>query len=518
MDLNYVNKYFEELIPMMHNPLAEHIEKKVKVDISTSPRTFPELQLPFEITGSLPEGLYVCSKLPDFDCMYPESLSSLKLSPPSLIMLDNKPGFVWYVVEEHDTDVLIKQFGRDVLRKMKNNSKSLFCLNPDKIWRSGVFQEKIRRATFNFSDSLFKCDVNVDISGPTYNLEVTVMELQDVFTIKLESDFVLAFQLDRWPRLIVENWLNRDFKSWPSSPTIGRILHNDLFIVPKTSVDGNSELEWRISFSVLEKQLSMEITKPQRVCYKFFKSLSLEYFNNPKILCSYHLKTIFFWTLHELNADKKWDDSHIGERLLDLFDVLINHLKIGSIPNSFLQQMNLLEGISREDLDIVLNQVLVCRNKVENCGCPGINDRPFSNRSWIERYYAGLNFEFTKKAAEKYFTHNDNKQKSWKYFTYVIWIRFLRKNKSSRGEISSIQEKLREDSDIDYLQRCCHKCSHSRDNKVYGSYAILRYVLMESRTESLRLYRQDITDIDEQEHDLVMGTLRFEWDVSQVLR
>lgn len=41
---------------------------------------------------------------------------------------------------------------------------------------------------------------------------------------------------------------------------------------------------------------------------------------------------------------------------------------------------------------------------------------------------------------------------------------------------------------------------------------------MESRRESLRLYRQDITDIDEQEHDLVMGTLRFEWDVSQVLR
>ena len=518
MDLNSVNKYFEELIPMMHNPLAEHIEEKTRVDISTSPRKYPELHLPFEITGSLPEGLYVCSKLPDFDCMYPESLFNLKLPPPSLIMLDDKPGFVWYVVEEDDKAVLIKQFGRDVLREIEKNGKSFSCLNPDKIWRSGVFKETIRRAILNFSDALFKFDVNVDITGPTYNFEVTVMELQDVFTIKLESDFVLAFQVDRWPLLIVENWLNRDFKSWPSSPTIGRILHNGLFIVPKTSVDGNSELEWRISFSVLEKQLCMEMTKAQKVCYKFFKSLSLEYFNNTKILCSYHLKTIFFWTLHELNADKKWDNSHIGERLLDLFDALINYLKTGNIPNFFVHQMNLLEGISREDLDIVLNKALACRTKVENCGCLGMNDRPFSNRSWIERYYAGINFEFTEKAAEKYFTHKGNKKKSWKYFTYVVWIRFLRKNKSNRGEISSIQEKLREDSDIDYLETCCHKCSHSRDNKVYGSYAILKYVLMESRTESLRLYRQDITDVDVQEHDLVMGTLRFEWDVSQVLR
>ena len=42
-----------------------------------------------------------------------------------------------------------------------------------------------------------------------------------------------------------------------------------------------------------------------------------------------------------------------------------------------------------------------------------------------------------------------NKEKSWKYFTYVIWIRFLRMQKAKRSDIKSIKQKLRTDPDID---------------------------------------------------------------------
>ena len=80
-----------------------------------------------------------------------------------------------------------------------------------------------------------------------------------------------------------------------------------------------------------------------------------------------------------------------------------------------------------------------------------------------------------------------------------------------------IQEKLGEDLDIKYLQDCCDKCSYSRDDKVYGTYGLLKYVLMENRMESLVLYQREINDIDETEFDLVMGTLRFDWDVYKIL-
>lgn len=74
--------------------------------------------------------------------------------------------------------------------------------------------------------------------------------------------------------------------------------------------------------------------------------------------------------------------------------------------------------------------------------------------------------------------------------------------KAKRSDIKSIKQKLRTDPDIGSLENCLMKCSCSRDNQFYGPYALLKYVLIESRVESLALFRKEVTELEEEEFDL----------------
>ena len=90
-------------------------------------------------------------------------------------------------------------------------------------------------------------------------------------------------------------------------------------------------------------------------------------------------------------------------------------------------------------------------------------------------------------------------------------------NKDKTNDVPLIEEKLRTDPDIDYLVICLKKCTCSRGNRRYSPYAFLKYILNDNRTESLALFRKEVTEVAKQEFDLVMGTLRFDWDVYRAL-
>ena len=511
MDLATVNRYFQEHIPMMRNPIAEHMVEKVRNYVKSEQVTSPEKEIAIEYTGSIAEDLYICSKVPDIDCLVYVQKNFLELKPPSLKYLDNKPGFVWYIVDDEDKKVLSEWFEDEhAVFEATENGKTFSCLNPNKFWRSGKIQSFVKQLASELSSKTIMT-VDLNISGPTYTFESKVSELQDVFTAKGEMDYVCAFQLQEWPSFLRKNWINRNYETWPSRATAARILSSGLGLVPKSSPNGNSNLEWRLSFSLAEMALTMDLTSSQKITYKYLKFLATEEFNNPKILHTYHLKTVFFWTLQELPPEKKWENALIGERLLDLFYYLIKCLKVGIIPNFFVPQMNILESISREKLDTVLANVLNTMPKIQNP-----YNQLLSGRSWIEIYHKGINFTFTENAKHRYFTEDNNRKQSWKYFTYIIWSRYLRKNKDKKNDIPLIEEKLRTDPDIDYLEICLKKCSCSRGNRLYSPYALLKYILNDNRTESLALFRKEVTEVAEQEFDLVMGTLRFDWDVYKV--
>lgn len=84
MDLATVNRYFQEHIPMMRNPIAEHMVEKVRNYVKSEQVTSPEKEIAIEYTGSIAEDLYICSKVPDIDCLVYVQKNFLELKPPSL--------------------------------------------------------------------------------------------------------------------------------------------------------------------------------------------------------------------------------------------------------------------------------------------------------------------------------------------------------------------------------------------------------------------------------------------------
>ena len=310
MDLALVNQYFQEHIPMMHNPLADFVVKNVS-------EYFVEKELMgslrYVIAGSSAEGLYICSKHPDIDCMLYSAQRNLKLKPPHLKNLHDKPGFAWYIIDDDEKRIFTDCFEEDVVIEVSKNGKTFTYLNPSKFWRSGDRQKDISDLVSDkttATSAVTTVDLNID--GPAYPVESKITILQHAFHAKVETDLVCAFELDEWPYFICKNWIFRNHMTWPSHDTAFRISRYGLSLVPKTSSYGNSNLEWRLSFSAQEKELCMELISAQKIVYKYLKFLAIEHFNKAKILHSYHLKTVFFWTLQTLPPEKKMGKSLNG--------------------------------------------------------------------------------------------------------------------------------------------------------------------------------------------------------------
>ena len=128
MDLALVNQYFQEHIPMMHNPLADFMVEKVEYFVEK------ELMgsLRYVIAGSLAESLYICSKVPDIDCMPYNAQRDLKLKPPHLKTLHDKLGFAWYIIDDDEKRIFTECFGEDVVIEDSKNGKTFTYLNPSK--------------------------------------------------------------------------------------------------------------------------------------------------------------------------------------------------------------------------------------------------------------------------------------------------------------------------------------------------------------------------------------------------
>ena len=114
-------------------------------------------------------------------------------------------------------------------------------------------------------------------------------------------------------------------------------------MVTKTSPNGNSELDWRISFSVAEGKLIENWTETQHKCYFILKTMLKDKMTTPvETLSSYHLKTVMFWAVERL-TDSTWDQIPLACCVLGIIDELIHALLTGDLPHYFIEESNLLE-------------------------------------------------------------------------------------------------------------------------------------------------------------------------------
>ena len=122
-----------------------------------------------------------------------------------------------------------------------------------------------------------------------------------------DFDIVPAIKIPTWPEQAAE-WTLRERK-WPSAEVVDGIISEGVMIVCKTPPGGDPDLHWRLSFSRAEVAL---LSTPELPCrqhaHKIFKYIIKHVISPPKVLNSYHCKTVMLWASERLPPDSwGWD-------------------------------------------------------------------------------------------------------------------------------------------------------------------------------------------------------------------
>jgi hypothetical protein len=180
-------------------------------------------------------------------------------------------------------------------------------------------------------------------------------------------DIAYCFHFHSWPRQ-AEQWIYRHRPGqWPPEILIDNIVNYGCILVPIGPKEiENSELLWRISFSMAEKQLSHSMNYAQILCYALLK-LSLKNIidRNDKVkglLCSYFMKTAVFWLSEEISINTFQLQNLFHCYFLSL-DKLITWVKCCYCPNYFIPEHNMFRGkINQSNSRLLLTMLERLRN------------------------------------------------------------------------------------------------------------------------------------------------------------
>ncbi len=353
-DKEKINDHILRWFPLLDQPLASVMYYNMCPDPGDDS---------YMLTGSVAEGLTVGNIIPDVDMVvqhvpslnkatdegYWVNLSKvLTLSPEEYVdaVVDkpNKPGYAWLHIQNETVQKYFKQtFGDDVLYEIEDN----YYLNPSKIWKSHQASGHHDKIVSVECDKVSESD-----TGPSCTLMSLITPLTQ--RMEQEGEVVCALNVPHWPK-VADLWTSRN-REWPSNQVVQEVMKCGYYLVPKHSPGGNADLEWRLSFSQAEIILSNNMTNVQKNCYKFINAIHNKELQNPKVLTTYHMKTVFLWIL-ETFPDSQWTEETTADRVCDiLYEVLI-FLTEGKLPHYFLPELNLLDGFSHDEIDSVTKKL-----------------------------------------------------------------------------------------------------------------------------------------------------------------
>jgi hypothetical protein len=172
-------------------------------------------------------------------------------------------------------------------------------------------------------------------------------------------DIALCFHLYSWPRQAEKLIYRHRSGQWPSDILIDNIVNYGCLPVPIGPKEiENSELLWRISFSMAEKQLSHSMNYTQILCYALLK-LSLKNIidRNDKVkglLCSYFMKTAVFWLSEEISTNT-FQLQNLFHCYFLCLDKLIRWVRCCYCPSYCIPEHNMFRGkINRSNNRLLL--------------------------------------------------------------------------------------------------------------------------------------------------------------------
>lgn len=160
---------------------------------------------------------------------------------------------------------------------------------------------------------------------------------------------------------IINEWVMRvKSKGLVNPAIISKVANQPTFFVPigsKFDAKQDCPLEWRLSFSFLEKQLVYSWNHTQLLSYAFLKWVKSNLVKRMKYgasFSSYFIKTTLYW-LSEENPQTFWRPCNIIECILAVFSRLSNWLRQGFCPHYFIPDNNLFGSMDKVVLTELAN-------------------------------------------------------------------------------------------------------------------------------------------------------------------
>ncbi|XP_031562265.1 uncharacterized protein LOC116298059 [Actinia tenebrosa] len=194
----------------------------------------------------------------------------------------------------------------------------------------------------------------------THGPAVLIGKASEVHT---ENDVVSTLKSPQWPHNVFQAFKTRVLH-WLSYEMVSQIEKNGCYYVPiGDPTSPEKDLEWRLSFSLIEKSLIRTLNSVQYNCYTFLKLLGeiLHSYKEQKLLCSYFFKTALFWSIEE--EDKSfWEESNVLNCIAFVLKKMSLFFQTHNFPNYFIPENNMIAHLNA-DKCCQLAEELACITK-----------------------------------------------------------------------------------------------------------------------------------------------------------
>ena len=200
----------------------------------------------------------------------------------------------------------------------------------------------------------------------------------ETYTARYRSfDMVISCPLSSWPSEALA-FLTRERKSgWPDIPLLKEIEKTACYLVCKGNpLSKDFDRMFRLSFSEAELVISKSVPEKLRDCYRWTKLLLKIHLSSPKILASYHVKTMFFWYL-----ENDCCTDNVAKVLLNFLDFIFENCRKHNIPNYFYPEINMVNHIKGKEMEIFTSKlrdvrlnlpyylnIIISSDKMKPCG------------------------------------------------------------------------------------------------------------------------------------------------------
>ena len=240
--------------------------------------------------------------------------------------------------------------------EFKKAMKQLFIYRHD-----GKFLDAVIAFCFNKNVN----DVEVECVYPGVLTKSSIMttiiiKIKGEAVLKVSYDAVALIKLAWWPDAAQE-WLTRH-RNWPCKEDIA-VLGSHCFIIPKpltlhqtesdiTESNARNAMNFRYTFSHIERELMSMFSEQQKLVYFLFKSIFYKHIKTLKldVIQSYCCKTVMLWTCEKFDPGSPfWDENWKStiQAVVYLFKELLGAFQRGSLQHYFIQQINVIDNIPK---------------------------------------------------------------------------------------------------------------------------------------------------------------------------